>query len=344
MSPFKKIFCALLSFFTLALISSAEPVKVLMIGNSFSICNIRYLPSIAASLGKELDLVSMYIGGCPLERHANNIEKELANPEFSPYKIDISYSSIPKVEDTPAYRAKNLGDKQQGSGIIKMLKADKWNIVTIQQASPASWKYETYRPHADKLVETIRKYAPQAEIVIQQTWSYCNANRNIGTLVKPAWGINRDEMYKRLTECYRRLGKEFKFRIIPSGYAIELYRRRLPVKYAPVCNSADGKYCTEEMLFDDVVGAVRWKKAENRDGKVLGYYPTGDTIHLNRRGEFLQSCVWAASIFPDVDITALKYLPGDGEEEKQNTTPQQYALIRKCAADAVRDFPAGAEF
>lgn len=331
--------CFALCFFACAT-ASATPTKVLMIGNSFSVCNMRYMPAIASSLGKDLDLVSMYIGGCTLERHADNIIKEEQNSDYHPYQIDISYSAMPRAEDTPAYRAMRSNAKGSGSGIIKMLKADKWNYVTIQQASPCSWNYETYRPHADILIATIKKYAPQAEILIQQTWSYCNHDLRVGTREKPKWGFDRDGMYKRLTDCYRRLGKEFGLRIIPTGYAIELYRKRLPVTYAPVYISEQIKFCPAESKFDDLVGTVRWKKYTNRDGTVKGFLPHGDSIHLNRSGEFLQSCVWSAFIFPDVDITELKYIPGPSKEEKTDATPMQYKLMLKCAADAVRSFAA----
>ena len=51
-----------------------ETVKVLMIGNSFSICVLHEMPKIAADLNLPLDLCSMYIGGCSLERHMQNVK------------------------------------------------------------------------------------------------------------------------------------------------------------------------------------------------------------------------------------------------------------------------------
>ena len=40
---------------------SPDGLKVLMIGNSFSICNLREMPQVAKSMGKKLDLASLYI-------------------------------------------------------------------------------------------------------------------------------------------------------------------------------------------------------------------------------------------------------------------------------------------
>ena len=47
--------------------------KVLMIGNSFSICCLQHLPQVAADRGVDLDLASLYIGGCSLQRHWENV-------------------------------------------------------------------------------------------------------------------------------------------------------------------------------------------------------------------------------------------------------------------------------
>ena len=38
-----------------------RPLKVLMIGNSFSVCVLKQMPQIAADLGRKLDLCSLYI-------------------------------------------------------------------------------------------------------------------------------------------------------------------------------------------------------------------------------------------------------------------------------------------
>ena len=53
---------------------SAKELKVLMIGNSFSISVGRYLPRIVRSVpGNRLELTSAYIGGCPFDRHSKNL-------------------------------------------------------------------------------------------------------------------------------------------------------------------------------------------------------------------------------------------------------------------------------
>ena len=73
--------------------SSAEkPLRVLMIGNSFSLSNIRQMPQIAASMGLSLDLASLHIGGCSLERHWNNVLAASTNATFRPCSFNRNRS------------------------------------------------------------------------------------------------------------------------------------------------------------------------------------------------------------------------------------------------------------
>lgn len=277
-----------------------------MIGNSFSICVLKYMPSVAAELGCDLDLASLYIGGCPLMRHAANIAAG-GYPDHRPYLVTWNYASL---QDQTAVPFASLlgGEKGDHGNIPQLLAADKWDVVTIQQASHESWKPDTYHPWADMVISAIRKHAPQAKIVVQQTWSYCNADARIcnqETKGPGTWGIDQLGMYERLTANYSKFAAENGFDIIPTGKAVQLYRARRPV--------------TE--VAEDVVG--NFGKGENG----VEY---ADTIHLNRDGEYLQACVWTAKLF-GADVTKLATVP-----ENLNT-PANAALLRECARDAVAE-------
>ena len=49
-------------------------MKILAIGNSFSQDATTYLHQIALAQGVEVEVTNLYIGGCPLEKHALNLE------------------------------------------------------------------------------------------------------------------------------------------------------------------------------------------------------------------------------------------------------------------------------
>ena len=297
----------------------AKHLKVLMIGNSFSICVLKEMPKCAASAGETLDLASLYIGGCPLDRHWSNVEKS-SNPDFKPYLFTYNYASVKDQKDAPVAA---LGEH---SNIPQALVADKWNVVTIQQASPKSPFFETYQPYADQLIAKIRELAPQAEIVIQQTWSYAPYSERLGK-----WNMTPDTMFAALKDAYGRLAKQGGFRIIPTGEAVQLYRKRLPVDYGKLLSPEEVKALKPPQKIDfhgDVVGSSSWGKGASKDG-------TGDkaakhrfdTIHLNAAGHYLQACTWLAALF-GTDVTKLSYAPDSIPADKA-------ALMRTCAAEAV---------
>jgi hypothetical protein len=295
----------------------AEQLKVLMIGNSFSICVLKQMPQCAADAGHVLDLASLYIGGCPLEKHWANVKKA-GDENFKPYTFSYNYASVKNKEDAPVA---SLGRK---TNIPQALKADKWDIVTIQQASPKSPFPETYEPFAKNLIDTIRQYAPQAEIVIQQTWSY--------TPYADFLGRNKmtpKTMYTAVASAYAKLAERYGLRVIPTGRAVDLYRDRLPVKYEKVLTKAEVAAIAKPGRVDfygDPVGSSKWRKGRKsqKDGAMVKLHI--DATHLNAEGHYLQACTWLATLFK-YDVTKLKYAP-------KGLAPERAALMRACAADA----------
>ncbi len=302
-------------------IAKPKSLKVLTIGNSFSICLQRYMPECAKAAGVKLDIVSAYIGGCSLERHWKNIEKA-SDANFRPYVIDWSYDGVRNGKDATVAKALN---GKRTSNIPEILKADKWDIVTIQQASHYSWQPETYYPYADNLIKTIRELAPQAEIRIQQTWAYCNADNRI--YGRKTWGFDQAEMYNRLTGAYKQLAEKHNLKIIPMGLAVQTYRTMLPVTFVPPSAEELNNFKAPAVpnMGGEVVGNYYWGKQKKSKEKTLRC----DSIHLNREGEYLQACVWVRSLF-GVDVENLPFTPEFGEEFKTKRAPVIRAAAQKA--------------
>lgn len=188
---------------------AAQPLKVLIIGNSFSICVTRFTPQIVKSAGKEIDIASLYIGGCPLEAHWKNVEKA-GDPKFLPYRYD-------RVTVTNGV----ISSMRAQTNVLQVLTAEKWDVVTVQQASHESWKPASYHPWGDKLVAKIREVAPQAKILVQETWSYPPWDKRL-----EKFGFDGPEMYSRLHEAYTSFAKGQGLEIIPTGTAVEILPNR----------------------------------------------------------------------------------------------------------------------
>jgi hypothetical protein len=141
------IMCFALSFFSLARANDSNEaqakatLKVLAVGNSFSINATRYLPSISEAGDKDLLVRTAFISGGSLANHVRALEAHEADPtalKGRPYNKKGVNEAGEKIE---------LWRKS----LKEMLREETWDIVTIQQASPSSFKPETYQPTANRL-------------------------------------------------------------------------------------------------------------------------------------------------------------------------------------------------
>ena len=103
---------------TASICCNARTVRILAIGNSFSEDAIEQnLHEIAAAAGDTAIIGNLYIGGCELEKHFYNA-----------------------IYDSPAYRYRKIDVNGKMTQTDKMtikdaLTDDKWDVVTLQQAS-----------------------------------------------------------------------------------------------------------------------------------------------------------------------------------------------------------------
>ena len=261
---------------------SDKPLRVLAIGNSFAESVMKYLPPLAKEAEKlgapKLDIVVLMHPGCTLDQHWANVEKA-KDASFVPYGLPNSFASGDTASFFSSSQKTNVWYRNRGN-LPQMLKAYKWDIVTIQQGSGKSWREDSYEPYFGNLVKLVHELAPTAEIRIQQTWAYSKdhpALRSEGSQPRSGkWGITQTEMYDKLDACYEAMSRKYGLKVVRTGYAVQEWRRRHPGDPDPVGN-----------------------------GK--------DTIHLNDEGRYLQALVWVKSLF-GVDVNRLAFEPklGDG--------------------------------
>ena len=135
-------------------------MKILSIGNSFTVDAHRYFWELASNNGKELLTVGLYIGGCTLETHYKNLVENA--PLYEKYVNGLSSGEQISIEDAV------LGDD--------------WDVITVQQASHKSIKIEFYTPFVDEIVKYLRKVRPNSKIVVHETWSYQTGSERIANL------------------------------------------------------------------------------------------------------------------------------------------------------------------
>lgn len=248
-----------------------DAIRLLAIGNSFADNALTYFSDISRAGGKQVLVGKACLGGCDIERHmrhADAFDADPADPEGRPYAN---------------------GEKS----LRQLLEQEPWDYVTIQQVSHKSFRPQSYHPHVDRLIAYIRRYAPQAEILIHQTWAYRDDHGFWGEQ-----GLNTDSMYRRLCAAYDTLSKETGFRQIPSGDAMEAARQ--DPDWGPFVPDPDFDPQTAvypELPENDVHalhnGWYGWKK----DEKTGVRYLSRDCIHANREGKYLLGCVWFEFFF-----------------------------------------------
>jgi hypothetical protein len=249
----------------------------------------------------------MYIGGCPLSRHWQNVEKA-DNPKFKPYLI-VKYDGK---------------ENRFNANIPEMLASADWDYVTLQQVSHMSFKPETYEPFTAKLVETIKKACPRAQIVFQQTWAYTT----FGKRIRQVGAESQEQMYEDLTKAYKAIAKAYGLDVIPTGLAVQLARRARNVKVPEVTDEDRAKCVYPDLpkIGNDIVGKIYWGKSKKDLSKRVLH---GDEIHLNSTGEYLQACTWLKFFCPDVDIVNLSYYP------EKILSAEEAKVLRNAAAEAV---------
>ena len=198
-----KRFFYLMLLCCVAIFSSAtEPVKILAIGNSFSEDAIEQnLSELASAAGYTTIIGNLYIPGCSLERHYDNAARN--NEAYRYRKIGTDNKTVETNKVT----------------LEKAIKDEKWDYISLQQASHFSGLWNTYEPYLHELVSYVHRLAPQAKIVWHQTWAYAQSSDHSGF---KNYGQCQKRMYKQIVKCSRKAVKTEGFDlIVPNGSAVQ---------------------------------------------------------------------------------------------------------------------------
>lgn len=283
-------FLAALSLFVflMPLGRAQETLKVLTIGNSFANNATSFLSEIAQSENQAILIGRANLGGASFERHAKALEafeKNPSDPAGRPYAANFS----PPRKDDKKY------------SLPELLEAERWNIVTIQQVSNFSYQFDSFEPHAGRIIEAVRKYAPQAEIVIHQTWAYREDY--------PGYKANefsKQQMEEGLINSYKQLAQKYGLRIIPSGRAFQIagQSERWHFTQDPNFNYKNPEPGTLPVQKGSLNTGWQWAKDKTTGNKAFKL----DFKHANTAGKYLAGQVWFMTLF-GTDSSEKSYVP-----------------------------------
>lgn len=203
------LFLMLACFCIFSAVMSAEPkesedvVRILAIGNSFSVDALEnHFYELATSAGKKVVVGNMYIGGCSLERHLKNSKDNKA--DYTYFKRGLDGVNV-KTKEVSLETA--LADEQ-------------WDYVSFQQQSGRSGLYETWESYLPELIEYVRARVPEdAELMLHQTWAYAEDSKH-----KDFKNYDNDQMkmYTSIVDAVRKVTRLTGIRfVIPSGTAVQ---------------------------------------------------------------------------------------------------------------------------
>ncbi len=259
-----------------------DTLRILAIGNSFSDDATQYLPDLLEAAGiHNVILGRLYIGGCTLERHCK--EYETNGHEYVYLK-----STKNKWETVKKYKEGRFMD---GLG------DEPWDIITMQQGSPKSGRWDSYDPWLGNLIGIVRKECsnPKAAIVWHQTWAYSRTytNRNFAN-----YAYDQQYMFDSIQLCVDKAREQYNIPVvIPSGPAVQMLR---------------GTWLNTD-------------KNLTRDGFHMSY----------REGRYATACVWfEALIKPTLGVSVKgNSFRNSGENE---VSDKEAALMQKTAIKAVK--------
>jgi hypothetical protein len=278
----------------------AKTVKLLTIGNSFSANATHYLGDLAKAGGHALIHEPLVIGGASFQVHAEKAQKHEADP------------------------ADKAGLYTSGRGLKENLELQKWDYVTIQQASIKSHDFSTYHPYATWLRDYVTEHAPQAKLLIHETWEY---RKDDPRFTKPGDLKSQDEMYTGLRAAYDKLAAEFSARIIPTGDAFHIADTDPSWAYQTDTTFNPKIAKTPELpnQTHSLHVGWRWNKPKTGNGPLaLGM----DGHHASMAGEYLGACVWYEVLFGESPV-GNTFIP-------KGLDPKDAAYLQETAHRAVQ--------
>ena len=200
----KKILLVLSLALVCSLSWAAKPdtLRVLAIGNSFSEDAIeQHLSPLVRAEGLNVIICNMYIGGCSIDRHVDNLRHN--KPEYRYRKFDVDGKLTEKWNYT----------------LEAVLAEEEWDYVSLQQVSQSSGMPESYAL-LPELVEFVKERVPEdAVLMFHQTWAYAPKSNHGGFV-----NYDRDQMkmYNAIVNTVNQEAPKVGIKlIVPSGTAIQ---------------------------------------------------------------------------------------------------------------------------
>ena len=254
-------------------------IKILAIGNSFSVDAMKnHLYDVLKSADyDQVILGNLYIGGCSLDTHWNNL-----NGNLSAYQYQ-------KNDDNGEWVY------TEGATALSALQDETWDIITVQQASPDSGRGNTYG-NLQNIVNWVNanKTNSNAKIYWHMTWAYQQNSDHEGFA---NYGNDQMTMYNAIVDAVQSkvLTVNGINGIIPSGTAIQ----NLRTSGLGDTLTADGYHLKD--TYGDYTAALTWFRALTGESlDLVTYWP--NTV-VDYKADIMQAA--ARAVYAPYEVSDL---------------------------------------
>ena len=226
-------------------------LKILAIGNSFSEDATKFLHDILSVSGIESRVVNLYIGGCSLERHWQNIEgnKREYQYQLNGCKTD-RYVSIEEV-----------------------LNQESFDVIVTHQASHDSGWACTYEPFLGLILGYLKEHSA-AKVFLNETWAYEVTSPHANFM---RYERNQEKMFAALKQAYETAAEKHNLPLIRSGEAVQKIRELPDFASGKVCITRDGFHM--HFLYGRYAVALMWAaKIAGIDVLQNDFIPSADFV------------------------------------------------------------------
>lgn len=184
---------------------TGKSLKVLSLGNSFSLDSMEYLYGMLDEYGyTDVTLGILYIGGCSLEKHYNNLTGNVA--EYKYYKSTSGKWVITK---------ESIG--------IDGIKDEEWDIFVLQQASGSSGLADTYEPYITDIIKYVKENCPNKDVEFAWNITWAHQHDSKQSSFANNYGGDQMVMFNGIIDAFNKNvapHEEFKY-IFPVGITVQ---------------------------------------------------------------------------------------------------------------------------
>ncbi|MEG0766376.1 MAG: DUF4886 domain-containing protein [Clostridia bacterium] len=227
------------------------------------------------------------------------------------------------VEQLPAikpYLFKQTGLADTPATLREALCAAPWDFNTFQQVSDMSFRPETYFPFLQSLYDLARTLAPQAQIVLYQTWAY-----RVDAPDLAEYGLTQTQMHAQLTAAYDTAARTLGCRVLPVGDAFARARVLLGYHPDPTYDFAHATPYALPCQTGSLIAGYDWATGNTASGHAELQM---DGRHGNALGCYLAAAVWY-EMFTGLSIGKNPFCPAEITKDAQ-------AVVQLAARQAMQ--------